>query len=234
MTALSSFQRHGCLAAARRGQLLGRGPGRIRVAIEGEQDGFETLIQAGRNGERPALDKLFSVAQEHFSAWIKQHPAGPRFDQRYANLDLFQDGALRALERFSTVRATSLAEFLAWFDEILAHKIAELLRHDYATKKRDPAREIRFDLADGAKGPVCAVISAGVDPSREAEDRERERMIRDALDELSERDRSLIELRFWHGMSYEAIADNLAESPEAVRSALRRLLARLAERLRFA
>lgn len=202
--------------------------------LDGEHGRFEALIDAARGGDRDARDELFRLAQAHFDSWIKQHPTGPRFRRRHADLDLFQYTALRALERLPTVHANSPAEFLAWFDEILVHKEAELLRHDYTAKKRDGAREAPLDRGDGAGRPATAATDARADPCREASDHELASAVQDALAELPERERSLVELRFWADLSYQAIAERMHESPEAVRSSLRRVMGRLCERLRIA
>lgn len=206
-------------------------PGRVLVASEGQHERFRSLIDAARGGDPNARDELFRLAQTHFEFWIRKHPTGLRFKQRHADLDLFQETALRALERLATVQAKSPAEFLAWFDEILMHKHAELLRHDYDTKKRGGTRQVQLNRDDGAQILEDAEADHTADPCLAAARREQASAIIAALCELSERERRIIDLRFSNGSSYRSIADELGESAEAIRATLRRAISRLRERL---
>ena len=90
------------------------------------------------------------------------------------------------------------------------------------------------DDGDGELGDLFADPDA-VDPSEEAGDAVRRRSVRDALEELPERERRLLELRFgFEGeqQSLDAIARELGVSRERVRqletNALRALQPKLA------
>ncbi|HEX5447134.1 MAG TPA: sigma-70 family RNA polymerase sigma factor [Pirellulales bacterium] len=192
----------------------------------GEHRRVDALLAAARAGSREAVEELFGIARDHFDCWIRRHPPARRFYARYADLDLFQEAALRAWERFSTVNGASVGEFLAWFDVILRHKEAELLRRHFRAKKRDGAREVALEnecAADVATRPA----SPDAGPIEQAYQRDAFSAVSAILRQLPAEDQRLIELRFWAGLSYPDIGRQLGLTAEAARCHLRRVVGRL-------
>lgn len=201
----------------------------VRVLGNGEQLRLDALLPAARAGSREAAEELFGIARDHFDCWIRRHPPAHRFYARYVDLDLFQEAALRAWERFSTVEAASVGEFLAWFDVILRHKEAELLRRHFGAKKRDGSREVPLDnewqVDIAARRP-----SRDARPIEQASQQDAFLAVLAILHQLPAEDQRLIELRFWAGLSYPDIGRQLGLTAAAARSNLRRVVDRLRDR----
>jgi RNA polymerase sigma factor (sigma-70 family) len=162
-------------------------------------------------------------------------------------------GLLQGLVRRMLSRRTGRAQDPD-VEEVSAEVFLALLRRDRLLLRRyDPTwrlstylgviartevvRHLRRRGRGGPSAPVDAaaqVPAPAVDPAQALLDEERAAAIaslRAALDELAERDRLLLTLRYLDGRDYRAIARAVGTSPESVGQLLTRAKARLAKRL---
>lgn len=121
--------------------------------------------------------------------------------------DALQETLLRAYRSLHTYRAA--ASFSTW-----VHGIAlNVTRNWIRSQSRASSERIGARL-------VAAGIECGPEPDREIIDREKQRVLRDALLQLPEHYREALLLRHYQDMAYEEIAQVLAVPVGTVRSRL--------------
>jgi RNA polymerase sigma-70 factor (ECF subfamily) len=143
-------------------------------------------------------------------SWTGRHEAAD---------DMVQETFCRAFTSLGTLRRPEQFRFWLW----------SIARRSCQTWRRDRARHRETD-------EVSANAPAADDPARDAELDERHRRVRQAVDELPEKYRIVVQLRHLQGMSYEEIAallelsvsgvsNRLAEARERLRVKLQPLVA---------
>ncbi len=124
--------------------------------------------------------------------------------------------AYRAIGRFDPEK-----RLINWLLTIAAnHSVDRLRKRKLLTLSFDALRP-REHIPDWASNPEAAL--------RHKEDQQ---AITELLSRLSPRDRAAIVMRYWHGLSYEEIAETLSVSVSAVKSRLHRARRALAEQWR--
>lgn len=127
--------------------------------------------------------------------------------------DFFQEVTLRALLSRNTFQGATQAQFLAWLTGVAKHCLVDAVRR--ANRGRETTRDGR------------ALGGEAVVENDEALLRDfAERVLRD----VNPFERSLLEARYFAGMSWKQIAAILGQSSDAVRQMHSRLLRRLRER----
>jgi RNA polymerase sigma-70 factor (ECF subfamily) len=174
---------------------------------------------------------------EHESEWLRQARAGdedafallvqayqvPVYNLCYRMLgeameaeDAAQETFLRAhraLHRYDPTR-----RFVTWLLSIASHHCIDRLR-------RRRLRTISLDTLlpsqekpDPDPGPESSLVA-----------REQEALMREVLQELGDKDRAAVVLRYWYEMSYEEIGHTLSLTVSAVKSRLHRARREMAE-----
>lgn len=131
--------------------------------------------------------------------------------------DATQDVFLRAFSRLHQYRPSQ--PFGAWLHGIARNRCLDIIR------SRRPVAEL------GILEQVSATAAVVEDVEATAIAHITSDRVRSALDQLSERERSLLVLRYWEDLSTEAVARSLAMSEGAVRVALLRARRSLAAAL---
>ena len=141
--------------------------------------------------------------------------------------DLAQEAFLRVFRSRERYEAT--ARFSTWLFRI-AHNLA-------SNQKRGAARRREIPLASGSgsfdspsQGENLAEKSALM-PTRQLDSSELREVVRIAIDELSERQRTAVVLHKFEEMSYEEIGDVMGLGPVAVKSLISRARGKLKEAL---
>jgi RNA polymerase sigma-70 factor (ECF subfamily) len=141
--------------------------------------------------------------------------------------DLAQEAFLRVFRSRERYEAT--ARFSTWLFRI-AHNLA-------SNQKRGAARRREIPLASGnsaddlpSLGQNLAEKSALM-PTRQLDSSELREVVRIAIDELSERQRTAVVLHKFEEMSYEEIGDVMGLGPVAVKSLISRARGKLKEAL---
>jgi RNA polymerase sigma-B factor len=191
-------------------------------------ESVDDLVQVGTVGLIKAVDRFDLSRDVEFSTYatptilgeIKRHfrdrtwavRVPRRMQELQAQVTVRSEELTRTLQRTPTVRELAASLDVAE-DDILD---AIEARHAYATDSID----------DGDDGTEPVTSRLGVDdPAFEAiDDRE---TLRPLLEQLSERDRRIILLRFFHNMNQTQIADELGISQMHVSRLLARSLAQL-------
>ena len=185
----------------------------------GEQSD-EALVRRVRNGER----ELFSVLVDRYKRGIASFiSAGVRSPSDVA--DLSQETFLRAYAHLETFNP-SLGKFSTWIYQIARNVVRT---HLGKSQRRVPTQELPEDQTLENALPDISVES---DPARGILRAEAERELREALDDLPERTRTVLALRYYNNMEYHTIASTLGLSLGNVKTLIHRGKIALAQKMR--
>lgn len=181
------------------------------------------LVDRALAQDRDAIDQLFGRYRDRLRSGLRKL-IGPKYRALLADSeDATQDAILSALRRLHKFEYRGEGSFLAWL----------LKGAEYEIMGRIRALEAKKRTADGA---VVALDAAGdVIPSNEAsasqvhDEAELAERIRDALQQLPDREREIIVLRRYMELDTAEICEEMGLPTEgAVRALLSRAQARLA------
>lgn len=159
----------------------------------------QTIIQSVLQGDINQYEQL--VSRYHIGLII--HCERMTGDRDTAE-DIAQEAFIKAYERLREFDGTK-SRFSTWLYKIATNKALDYLR---ANKRRMPSEDID-DLADEAAPDYAA--------------EEERRHVRDAVAKLQPpTHRQVVEAYYWHGKSYQQIADELNTPINTVRTWLRR------------
>lgn len=132
--------------------------------------------------------------------------------------DLVQDTFLEAHRNFDQCRAATEPVFLAWLRRILASQTARLVRRYGGTQARDIdlERTLAHELDSSSDALGRSVADRGESPSGTAARREQAVLLADALDRLAPDYREVIVLRQLEGLPFEAVAERMGRTVDAV------------------
>jgi RNA polymerase sigma-70 factor (ECF subfamily) len=159
--------------------------------MDGDERGAEDhlLVQRFLAGEEAAFERLVERYYQRIDRLAQQVVRHPM-----AAEDITQEVFLRAYRGLARFRGD--ASFYSWLYRITINLCLNYLRH----------REPRLSTAQDS---AAAALATAADPSLVLEAREREHLIRNAIDALPAHYRVAIILRDLEGLSYQEIADIL-------------------------
>ncbi len=171
------------------------------------------LIKRIENGDEAASEELMRLCQPLLLRWA--HGRIPYSQKQLLEThDLVQETLLRGLQRIGHIETPRPGAFLAYLRRIFINGINDSLR------KAQPSTDLEQVLNSR---------------SQFATEHDLDQFIQyeSALAKLSEAEQELVVLRMEFGLSYAEIAESLNKpSPDAVRMALTRALAKLTDWLR--
>jgi RNA polymerase sigma-70 factor (ECF subfamily) len=131
--------------------------------------------------------------------------------------DAAQEAFLRAYKNLS--RYDPERSFATWLLSIASHYCIDQLRKRRLTTFSIDAEENEWrQPSDPGPNPEAALVA-----------NEKQERVRALLDVLKPRDRAAVVMHYWHGYSYEEIAESLSLSTSAVKSRLYRARRELAQ-----
>jgi RNA polymerase sigma-70 factor (ECF subfamily) len=197
------------------------------MITDARQDAAQWL-PAARAGSSEALGQVLEACRAYLLL-IAQQELDPKLQAKGGASDLVQQTFLEAQRDFGRFEGRTHAALLAWMRQLLLNNLANF-RRDFHRDKRRVTREIalpagdssarRGDLAAGTSTPSVAMM--GVEQT-EALER--------ALAKLPEDYRRVIHLRYREERSFEAIAELMQRSQNAVRKLWSRAIERLQQEL---
>ncbi len=187
-----------------------------------------TLLAHARAGEPDALGQLLE-RYRNYLALLARVQIGRRLQRKVEEADLVQETFLEAHRAFGRFRGTSEGELVSWLRQILAARLAMLVRHYFGTQRRNAGleRELADDLDRSSEQLGQALIASGTSPSQGAARRERAVLLADALARLPEDYRRVIRLRHLEGRTFPEVADQMGRSVDAVEKLWARALVHL-------
>jgi RNA polymerase sigma-70 factor (ECF subfamily) len=180
----------------------------------------ETLVQAVLGGERDAFGHVVERYKRGIASFI-----GASVRQPSDVADLTQETFLRAYAHLGTFNP-DLGRFSTWLYHIARNVVRTFLGRSL---RRPPLAELGEEQT--LEGTV-ADVSREADPAGGVLRAEAEAEVRAALAELPERTRTVLALRFYDNMDYQAIASAMGLSLGNVKTLIHRGKLALAHKLR--
>jgi RNA polymerase sigma-70 factor (ECF subfamily) len=188
----------------------------------------EFLLQAARAGDAATLGRLLELYR-HYLGLLARVQIGPRLQGKVDASDLVQETFLEAHRNFARFRGASEAELVNWLRQILAARLADLVRRYLGTRRRDVRLERELE---GSLDRSSALLSRGLvapqsSPSQQAARREQAVLLANALGGLPEDYREVLVLRHLEGLTFPEVARRMGRSLDSVEKLWMRGLARL-------
>ncbi|MEM7166451.1 MAG: RNA polymerase sigma factor [Planctomycetota bacterium] len=168
------------------------------------------LVEKARSGDREAFDEIVQQLWGPVFVFVR----GRINDEEKAR-DLAQDTFLRALDKLDTLRSGQ--SLMSWIFTIASHRVIDCYRRQ-GTQPKMRGYDTEID-GDGLTGRAPtgrdfteAAPTLGVE---QAEDAER---LQAAMQQLHDRYRAVLILRYWSGMSPAQIARLLGEPEGTIRN----------------
>ena len=187
-----------------------------------------TLLALARSGGPDELGRLL----EHYRSYLAilaRVQIGRRLQRKVEEGDLVQETFLEAHRSFPRFRGVTEAEFVQWLRQILAARVAMLVRHYFGTQRRNAEleRELADELDESSRLLGGALVASGTSPSQGAARREQAVILADALARLPEDYSAVIRLRHLDGLTFPAVARKMGRSVDAVEKLWARALVQL-------
>jgi RNA polymerase sigma-70 factor (ECF subfamily) len=196
------------------------------------KDDPEALLTAARQGGEPAVGRLLERYRAYLSL-LARAQIGRHLRSRADESDVVQETFLAAHRDFASFRGTTEAEFVGWLRNIMAARLADLVRRHVKAKARDARLEknLAGDLERSSQALAFALAARGPSPSQEAARRELGVLLADALKALPADYGEVIVLRHLEGLPFAEVAARMGRSVDSVEKLWVRALARLRRKL---
>ena len=188
----------------------------------------EQLIQQAKSGGAEALGPLLELYRNYLRI-LARVEIGRRLQGKLDASDLVQETFTEAHRNFALFRGTDEPQLVSWLRQILAAKVANLVRHYFGTQGRDVRLEQELRVAlDNSSQMLGADLAVSMSsPSQAAARREQAVLLADAMSRLPEDYRDVILLRNLEGLTFPEVAKRMARSQDSVEKLWLRALARL-------
>ncbi len=188
----------------------------------------EQLLLRARAGEDPALGRLLESYRAYL-VLLARVQIGRRLQGKADASDVVQEAFLGACRDFPQFRGTTEKEFLGWLRQILAHLLANLVRHYQGSQRRDVRleRQLTLELDQSSQALDRGLVNPRSSPSEQASRREQAVLLAEALGRLPDDVRELLILRHLEGLTFPEVADRLGRTLDSVKKQWPRALASL-------
>jgi RNA polymerase sigma-70 factor, ECF subfamily len=193
------------------------------LAVEPEQ-----AIQEARVGSEAALGSLLELYRNYLRL-LARLEIGRKLQGKLDASDLVQETFLEAHRNFRLFQGTEEPQFVSWLRQILAAKVANLVRHYFGTQGRDVRleQELAGNLDNSSRVLGQELAASMSTPSIQAARREQAVLLADALEKLSEDYREVIILRHLEGLTFPEVAQRMGKTQDSVEKLWLRALVRL-------
>ncbi len=181
------------------------------------------LLNEARKGSKQALGAMFAQLRP----WMRRQAEGllgQRLRARMDGSDIVQDVHIRAFEHFHQFHGDSVARLRGWVEEILRNVITDCRRR-HGAGKRDAGRE------EGGGDLGSHLEGHGTTPSQGAMRIENQARLIEALQRLPEKYRLVLQLRFYDGLPFEEVAQQVGVTVGNARVLMVRAIERLKKEL---
>ena len=194
---------------------------------EKSADSAETkrLLMKISSGDRDAFDDLFARHRNDLRRAV-QLRLDRRLRARVDPSDLIQEAQMEAFKRLDDFLERRPMPFVLWLRKTAQERIYNHRRAHLQTARRSVRREL--PLSNQSSMMIAApLLAASSSPSRRLANRDRQRLVSEAIAELAELDREILLMRNVEGLSQVEIAQVLDLSHDAVRKRYGRALVKL-------
>jgi RNA polymerase sigma-70 factor (ECF subfamily) len=188
----------------------------------------EQLLRLVWAGSGAALGELLELYRDYLALLVRLQ-IGRRLQGKVDALDIVQDTFLSAHQNFAQFRGTTEAELVGWLRQILASRLADLLRRYQGAQRRDVRleRELAFELDQSSRVLDQGLVAPGSTPSQQAIRREQAVLLAEALGKLPEDYREVIVLHHLEDLSFPEVARRMGRTLNSVKNLWLRALTRL-------
>lgn len=186
------------------------------------------LLVAARSGDAAAWGALLTGHRPYLTLLAEVH-LGRRLRVKADPADLVQETFLQAHRAFADFRGTTPAELVAWLQQILASRLAKLVRRYYGTRARD--LRVEQELADSSAAVASALLDPGSSPSTRVGRGDEAVRVAAALERLTPDQRQVIVLRQIEGLPFARVGELMGRSEDAATQLWLRALRALREAL---
>jgi RNA polymerase sigma-70 factor (ECF subfamily) len=189
----------------------------------------EQLERARRDGDEE-LGLLLELYRPYLLA-VAARELDPKLSAKGGASDLVQDTFVIAHRRFAEFRGETPLELQTWLRMILMNVMDDWHRRYFGTDKRKVLRERPLDGADSQEFLWKLVAARSECPGTEINRRDQARELQEALAALPEAYRTVIQWRYFEGLSYAQIAEKVGRTVKAVSMLAYRAINQLAKDL---
>ena len=180
------------------------------------------LLTRCRRGEAGAWDELFDRHYAAAARFIFQ--LGQEFTREDAE-EICQEVFLSVIKNIHSFHGES--QFQTWLFRIAANKARDYRERQHAAKRGGGQTPISLQAEDPESGLTLDPPSSAPPPDLALIGAEQIVKVHEALDQLGEPCREIIELRYFGDLSYDEISHTLKLNPKTVSSRLSKCLDRL-------
>jgi RNA polymerase sigma-70 factor (ECF subfamily) len=188
----------------------------------------EDLLRQVRAGDQASFGLLLERYRRYLTV-LARLQIGRRLQGKFDPADVVQEAFLRAHHRWAQFRGGTEAEFVGWLRQILASRLAKLIRHFWGTQGRDVRleQELQTELDQSSNALGHFLVSAEESPSQEAARREQALVLADALERLPGHYREIILLREFQDLSFPEVGQRMGRTVDSVKHLWTRALTQL-------
>jgi len=180
------------------------------------------LIRRCRQGDPQAWDELFDRHYAAVGRFVFQ--LGPDLTWEDAE-EICQEVFLSVIKNLDSFHGHS--QFQTWVFRIATNKARDYRQHRQALKRGGGQTTISLQADKPDNGPPIDPPAIAPGPDAVLMNTERISLLHQALDQLGEPCREIIELRYFGDLSYEELSQSLGLNPKTVSSRLSKCLDRL-------
>jgi RNA polymerase sigma-70 factor (ECF subfamily) len=179
-------------------------------------------------GPDPALGRRLESHRDYLTILARMQ-IGRRLQGKADPADVVQETFLHAVRDAAQFRGSSDKELAGWLRQILAARLADLVRRYCGTRGRDVRLEqaLQVELDQSSQALDRGLVSRLSSPSQQAARHEQAAWLAQALERLPTAYRDVLVLHHLEGCDFAEVARRLGRSVEAVKKLWARALARL-------
>lgn len=186
---------------------------------------LESLFSVPRDDSPEALGHILQSYRPYLME-IARREIDRALQAKGAASDLVQETFLEATRNFSRFHGVSSDQLRAWLRCLLVHRLSKQRRRYYKTRKRGIDRECSLDEVE------TSLLSSSPTPSQVVSADEEMKRFHQAIAQLPEDYRRVLQLRYQEGLTFEAIGPRMGRTANAARLLWLRAVERIKQTLR--
>jgi RNA polymerase sigma-70 factor (ECF subfamily) len=201
---------------------------------EAAHDSAETqrLLEEARAGVPGAVDRLLERHRAYVCRFVELR-LDPQLRARIDPSDVVQEAQMEAVRRLDGYLGDAPLPFRLWLRQIAQDRLLMLRRHHRGARRRAVTREAAWP-DESSLAFARQLLGSGTSPSARLAARELAQRVQQAVAQLPEADREIVQLRNFEGLTNQEVAQLLAIQPATASQRYGRALLRLRKLLEAA
>ncbi len=187
------------------------------------------LINEAKKGDRAALNEVCSRYINRVHRLVRFR-MGEKLRAKAESMDIVQSVMTKAIEDIGQFDTGSESKFINWLAKIVENTLRDKLDY-FSAQKRDASREDPLVKDDKGDGLYFYDIPDHISPTvtQKVDLMERMEKLEESLDELSAKQREVVILRNYAGMTFKEIAEVSDSTEDASRMLFVRAMDKLTD-----